>query len=50
MKENGYIENYVHFLYYFDDYEENLYAKDKNQDYDGLIVFGKYPHEVMPDK
>ena len=50
VKENGYIENYVHFLYYFDDYEENLYAKDKNSVYDGLIVFGKYPHEVMPNK
>ena len=50
VKEHGFIENYVHFLYFFDDYEENLYIKDKDIAYDGLIVFGKYPHEIMPDK
>ena len=50
VKEKGLIENYVHFLYYFDEYEENLFAKEKNSIYDGLIVFGKYPHEVMPNK
>ena len=50
VKEKGYIEDYLHFIYYFDDYEENLYAKDKNPTYDGLIVFGKYPHELMPEK
>ena len=50
VKDNGYVENYVHFLYYFDEYKENLYFKDKKPVYDGLIVLGKYPHEVMPDK
>ena len=49
-KERGYIENQIHFLYYFDEYEDNLFAKDKNKTYEGLIVFGKYPHELMPDK
>ena len=48
-KERGFIENQLHFLYYFDEYEDNLFAKDKNKTYDGLIVFGKYPHEVMPN-
>ena len=50
VKEKGLIEDYLQFIYYFDDYEENLYAKDKNTEYDGLFVFGKYPHELMPDK
>ena len=50
VKNNGYIDNYIHFIYYFDEYEENLYFKDKNPVYDGLIVLGNYPHEVMPDK
>ena len=50
VKNKGYVENYVHFLYYFDEYEENLYFKDKKPVYDGLIVLGKYPHEVMPDR
>ena len=49
-KERGFIENQLHFLYYFDEYEDNLFAKDKNKTYDGLIVFGKYPHEVMPHR
>ena len=49
-KERGFIENQLHFLYYFDEYEDNLFAKDKNKTYDGLIVFGKYPHEVMPNE
>ena len=50
MKEQGYIENYLHFIYFFDEYEENLYAKDNNNTYDGLIVLGKYPHELLPNK
>ena len=50
VKEKGFIENYVHFLYYFDEYEGNLYPKIDNLAYEGLFVFGKYPHEVMPDK
>ena len=50
LKDNGYIENYVHFIYFFDEYEENLYAKNKNSIYDGLFVIGKYPHEVLPNK
>ena len=50
VKEKGFIENYVHFLYYFDEYEGNLIPKKENEDYEGLFVFGKHPHEVMPDK
>ena len=50
MKEQGYIENYLHFIYFFDEYEENLYAKDNNNTYDGLIVLGNYPHELLPNK
>jgi len=50
VKEKGFIENYLHFLYYFDEYEGNLYPKKDNLAYEGLFVFGKYPHEVMPDK
>lgn len=50
VKNKGYIENYLHFIYFFDEYEENLYYIDKNPVYDGLFVLGKYPHEVLPDK
>ena len=50
VKEKGFIENFIHFLYYFDEYEGNLYPKIDNLAYEGLFVFGKYPHEVMPDK
>ena len=50
VKEKGLIENYLHFLYFFDEYEENLYVKDKKTIYDGIFVFGKYPHEVLPNK
>ena len=50
VKDNGIIENYIHFLYFFDEYEEALYAKKKNTEYDGLFVIGKYPHEVLPNK
>ena len=50
VKEKGLIENYLHFLYFFDEYEENLYVKDKKAIYDGIFVFGKYPHEVLPNK
>ena len=49
MKENGYIENYLHFLYFFDEYKPNLDSTNKNTTYDGLIVFGKYPHELLPN-
>ena len=50
VKDSGIIENYLHFLYFFDEYEESLYAKDKNDEYDGLFVIGKYPHELLPNK
>ena len=50
VKDNGIIENYLHFLYFFDEYEEALYAKNENKEYDGLFVIGKYPHEVLPNK
>ena len=50
VKDNGYIENYLHFLYFFDEYEYSLYAKNKNDKYDGLFVIGKYPHELLPNK
>ena len=50
VKELGYIENYLHFLYYFNEYEGNLYSKKENLVYEGLFVFGKYPHELLPNK
>ena len=53
MKENGFIENNIHFFYFFDEYKYNLYslnANNTNNNYDGLIVFGKYPHELLPNK
>ena len=51
VQENGLIENKIHFLYFFDKYKECLYdINKKDKKYDGLIVFGKYPHELMPDK
>ena len=50
MKENGYIENYLCFLYYFDEYKPNLDSTNKNTTYEGLMVFGKYPHELLPIK
>ena len=50
VKDKGYIDNYIHFIYFFDVYEENLYFIDKNPVYDGLIVLGNYPHEVLPNK
>ena len=48
--EQGYIENYTYFLYYFDEYKESIYHNDSNSDYEGLFVFGKYPHELLPNK
>ena len=50
VKEQGFIENYTHFLYFFDKYKESLYINQENKIYDGVIVFGKYPHEVLPNK
>ena len=50
VKEQGYIENFVYFLHYFNDYKENLYNNITNSIYDGLIIFGKYPHELIPNK
>ena len=50
VKDQGFIENNVFFLYYFNEYELNLYKKNKNEVYDGLIVFGKHPHELLPNE
>ena len=51
VKESGLIENQIHFLYFFDKYKESLYDINKKETkYDGLVVFGKYPHELIPDK
>ena len=50
VKDKELIENYVHFIYFFDEYESNLYSKNKNDVYDGLLVIGKYPHELLPNK
>jgi hypothetical protein len=50
MKEHGYIENYLHFLYFFEEYKGNLDSENKNTTYEGLIAFGKYPHELLPNK
>ena len=52
VKEKGYIENQIHFLYFFDNYKESIYDSYNKQNpiYNGLVVFGKHPHELMPDK
>ena len=51
VKENNFIENQTFFLYFFDRYKESFYYKNKKDNiYNGLVVFGKYPHELMPDK
>ena len=51
IKENGYMENDLHFYYFFKKYKKSLYAKsDNNLVYDGLLVFGKYPHDLLPNK
>ena len=50
--DNKYIESQLHFLYYFDKYKGNLYDVNNNNNniYEGLFVFGKHPHELLPEK
>ena len=52
MQEKGYIEKALHFVHFFDEYEYNIYNYNTSSDaiFDGLVVFGKYPHELLPNK
>ena len=52
MKDQGQLEKHVHFYHFFEDYIPNLYTTEdpNNKIYDGLMTFGKYPHELMPNK
>ena len=54
IQENGFIKNKTHFLYFFEKYGQNLNYKSASNmanspEYKGLIVFGKYPHELLPE-
>lgn len=50
LREQGYMENQLHFIYFFDKYVPGFYNKTKKNLYEALIVFGKHPHELLPDK
>ena len=50
IQEHNFTDKQVHFLYFFDEYKDNLYTLTNNSLYDGLIVFGNFPHEIYPDK
>ena len=50
VKEKGFIDNLSFYLYFFEEYKGNVSDEKKHNDYEGLIVFGQYPHEVLPDK
>ena len=54
IQEKGFIKNKTHFFYFFEKYGEKLNYKTiinstNSPFYDGLIVFGKLPHELLPD-
>jgi hypothetical protein len=54
IQEKGFIKNKTHFFYFFEKYGEKLNYKTTINNtnspcYDGLIVFGKLPHELLPD-
>jgi hypothetical protein len=50
LREQGYMENQLHFIYFFDIYVQSFYNKTYKNLYEALIVFGKHPHELLPDK
>ena len=50
LREQGYMENQLHFIYFFDKYVPSFYNKTYKNLYEALIVFGKHPHELLPDK
>ena len=50
IQEHNYITKQIHFFYYFDEYNNNTNFRNKNSSFDGLIVFGNFPHELYPDK
>ena len=54
IQEKGFINNKTHFFYFFEKYGKKFNYKSiinsKNSPYyNGLLVFGKLPHELLPD-
>ena len=52
VKEKGFIDSFTFFLFYFNEYKESYLDENKNEndDYEGIFVLGKYPHEILPNK
>ena len=52
VKEKGFIDSFTFFLYYFNEYKESIFGENgnENDDYEGIFVIGKYPHEILPNK
>ena len=50
LREQGYLENQTHFIYFFDKYVPSINNKINKNLYEALIVFGKHPHDLLPDK
>ena len=50
LKSNKFIDKHIWTYEYFD--KKNDFIKNKNitNNYDGLVIFGQYPHEYCPDK
>ena len=50
VKEKGFIDSFTFFLYNFNEYKESILGENENEDYEGIFVIGKYPHEILPNK
>jgi len=50
VKEKGFIDNFTFFLYFFKEYKESILFENENDDYEGIFVIGKYPHQILPNK
>ena len=55
IQEKGFINKKTHFLYFFEKYGKKYNYKNSLTNitnspyYEGLVVFGKYPHELLPN-
>ena len=55
IKEKGFIDKKTYFFYFFEkygkkfNYNTSLNNAKNSPYYNGLIVFGKYPHELLPN-
>ena len=54
IQEKGFINNKLHFFYFFDKYGKKFNYKSiinstNSPYYEGLLVFGKLPHELLPN-